>query len=278
MDIDNPFKSPVDFGSSEPAVSGNTIQIRPFPIRMSRFHCSVLTPKEVSLMLHQELVNYCREQGLQVVEGPAARQIEAEIAEVEEGNQALRYLLPFLAGQAKVTVKGEIRQGKRPAQPFEISRNFHMGAFGGSSKTMIKQGLQRIAMQIGVHVGAETQPANSASSMFAKFYVPGVIVAALLLAIILATICYQTSLTWPERHDGMPKNERWIFWLMSSWMWYIACAAGGYAFAPQSVLTSRAFVKIREIVGVKSILAMRIVFGIFTVLPVVGIYFFAKLV
>ncbi|QDU73794.1 hypothetical protein Pan97_07940 [Bremerella volcania] len=277
MDLDNPFRTPTE-DSSGNAVSSNSIRIEPFQVRASGFHCRVLTEAQVSEMLAKELATFCGEQGFEIINGKAQYTIKGEIVKIDQGNQLLRYLLPYLAGEAMVEIHGEVVQGTHSSKTFHIKKTFSMGVFGGSSKGMIKDGLRLAAMKIAADaglVGHQTSGLKRGGSggaaldpMNTWLYLGLVALAALIAALIVGNVANGWALAAPERHDGIAMEDRGGWVLLQGVLAFISILFGGLAAAPDSVLKSSGMIWLRANAGVKSIIAQRILLGILCAVPI----------
>lgn len=275
MDLDNPFKSRPEASSDAPA-SSNSIRIEPFQVRASGFDCKVFSEDQVSELLAKELANFCGEQGFEIVVGKSEYTIKGEIVKIVQGSQILRYLLPFLAGEAMVEIQGEVVQGAYSSKPFHIKKTFSMGAFGGSSKGMIKDGLRLAAMKVAADaglVGKQTSGlkrtgGTALDPVNTWFYLGLVAVAAFIVAAIIGNFAHNWAMTVPERHDGIAMEDRGGWVRLQIFLAFISIVFGGFAAAPDSVLKSSAMIWLRARSGVKSIIGQRILLGIFCILPI----------
>jgi len=81
--------------------------------------------------------------------GAAALQIH--LVAVNQGNQFLRWLIPFVA-PAVFDVQGQIAVGGNQPQPFHYIQKAHFGLFGGSPRYMLKVCTRRAADKIAKDV------------------------------------------------------------------------------------------------------------------------------
>ena len=88
---------------------------------------------------------------LQWVEDAGAAQLAIRVVEIDQGNQFLRWLLPFIA-PAVVEVEGEIRTGGAQPQSFHYVQRAQMGLFGGAARGMLKICATRVADRIASDV------------------------------------------------------------------------------------------------------------------------------
>lgn len=282
MELENPFKSPTD-ELFDTTARDSSIRIEPFQVRASGFDCTVYTEDQVSEMLAKELAAFCEEQGFRISQGKSEYTIRGEIVKVEQGSQILRYFLPFIAGEAKVEIHGEVAQGPHSTKPFHVKKTFSMGAFGGNSKAMIRDGLRHAAMRIAADaglVGVQTAGLkrtgdSPAASSSAWLYLGGVLLAAVVIAIVAGYGAYQWSLTVPERHDGIALEDRGGWGIFVGVLIFFAGILGGLATAPDSVLKSSALIWLRTRSGMKSLVGQRILLGIVCAVPIV-VAFFSK--
>ena len=73
------------------------------------------------------------------------------VVEMNQGNQFLRYLLPFIA-PAFFEVEGQMAVDGSAAQEIHYVQRAQMGRFGGSARGMLKVCAQRIANKIASDV------------------------------------------------------------------------------------------------------------------------------
>ena len=77
----------------------------------------------------------------------AGSELAIRVVAINEGNQFLRWLLPFFS-PALLEVEGQIGiSGSSPKQ-FHYTQRAHVGLFGGSAKGMLKVNAQRVAAKI----------------------------------------------------------------------------------------------------------------------------------
>lgn len=277
MDLDNPFTARMD-DARDTAVSSNSIRIEPFRVRGSGFDCRVFSEDQVSEMLAKELGTFCGEQGFEIVNGKAQYTIRGEIVKIVQGSQILRYLFPFLAGEAMVEIQGEVSQGPHSTKSFHIKKTFSMGAFGGSSKGMIKDGLRLAAMKIAADaglVGHQTSGLKRGGASGAALdpvntwlYLGMVVLAAFITAAVVGGYANGWAMAAPERHDGIAMEDRGRWVLLQAVLALISILFGGLAAAPDSVLKSSAMIWLRANAGVKSMIAQRILLGTLCILPI----------
>lgn len=282
MDFDNPFTARMD-DARDTAVSSNSIRIEPFRVRSSGFDCRVFSEDQVSEMLAKELGTFCGEQGFEIVNGKAQYTIRGEIVKIVQGSQILRYLFPFLAGEAMVEIQGEVSQGPHSTKSFHIKKTFSMGAFGGSSKGMIKDGLRLAAMKIAADaglVGHQTSGLKRGGASGAALdpvntwlYLGMVALAAVICAVIIGNTAHNWVLTVPERHDGIAMDDRGGWALLQVALTFISILFGGLAAAPDSVLKSSTLIWLRASAGVKSMIGQRILLGMLCCVPMLMAYF-----
>jgi len=284
MDLENPFASRLD-DSANTAVGSNTIRIEPFQVRASGFDCRVFTEAQLSELLAKELAGFCGEQGFEIVGGKAQYTIRGEIVKVVQGSQILRYLLPFLAGEAMVEIQGEVSQGMHSSKPFHIKKTFSMGAFGGTSKGMIKDGLRLAAMKIAADAGLVGQQTSGLKNTSGTpldpvntwVYLGLVLAAAVICGGIIASTAHSWVMTVPERHDGIAMEDRGRWVVLQTSFTFISVLFGGLAAAPDSVLKSSALIWLRASVGMKSMIGQRIVLGVCCAVPMFLAYMSKKL-
>jgi len=73
------------------------------------------------------------------------------VVAIDQGNQFLRWLLPFIA-PAVLEVEGQIVLAGSSPQQFDYVQRAHMGLLGGSAKGMLKFCAQRVANRIASDV------------------------------------------------------------------------------------------------------------------------------
>ncbi len=286
MDLDNPFKTQPKSSSDAPAPS-NSIRIEPFEVRSSSFNCSGMTESEVSQILVKELTELCGEQGFDIVSGNAQCVIRGEITKIDQGSRFLRAMIPFLGGEAKVEVHGEVLQGGRSSKPFDIKKTYSVGFWGGSSKGMIKSGLRHAAMKIASDaglVGKQTAVISQSSGGALDFgpvnpwlYLGMMGVTAFIVAVIVGGYAHDWAMSMPERKDGIAMDDRGRWVLLQAALAFISILFGGLAAAPDSVLKSSALIWLRASAGVKSIIGQRILLGVLCFVPAILAYFSKKL-
>lgn len=289
MDLDNPFKARSS-DSADAAVSSNSICIEPFRVRSAGFDCRVFTEGQVADMLAKELASFCSEQGFEIVNGKAQYTIKGEVVKIVQGSQILRYLLPFLAGEAMVEIQGEVVEGAYSSKPFHIKKTFSMGAFGGSSKGMIKSGLRLAGMKIAADAGLVGQQTSGlkqggssgglgalSAPLNAWLYLGMVALAAIITAVIVGGYAQGWAMAAPERHDGIAMEHRHRYVLLQSALAFISILFGGLAAAPDSVLKSKTLIWLRASSGVNSIIGQRILLGILCAVPIFLAYMSKRL-
>lgn len=84
---------------------------------------------------------------LQWMEQSESPELLIRVVEINEGNQFLRWLLPFIS-PAALEVEGEISMGGAACQPFHYVQKAQMGLFGGSARGMLKVCATRVADKI----------------------------------------------------------------------------------------------------------------------------------
>lgn len=83
----------------------------------------------------------------QWVQEAARAELSVRVVSVDQGNQFLRYLLPFIA-PAVLEVEGQVAAGGARPRTFHFVQRAQVGLFGGSSKGMLKVCAQRIAAKV----------------------------------------------------------------------------------------------------------------------------------
>jgi hypothetical protein len=74
-------------------------------------------------------------------------ELVVNLVEIDPGNQALRWLVPFVS-PAVLAVEGKIALSGSPPQSFHYVHKVHFGLFGGTPKSMLKICADRIAKKI----------------------------------------------------------------------------------------------------------------------------------
>lgn len=95
--------------------------------------------------------------GLRWSNDDAASEITIRIVAIDQGNQFLRWLLPFIA-PAVLEVEGEIRLAGNAPQPFNYTQRAQIGALGGTARGMLKVCAQRVADKIAGDVVRSIRP------------------------------------------------------------------------------------------------------------------------
>jgi len=73
------------------------------------------------------------------------------VVAIDQGNQFLRWLLPFIA-PAVLDVEGQVALGGSTPQQFHYTQRAQVGLFGGSAQSMLKVCAQRVADKIAGEV------------------------------------------------------------------------------------------------------------------------------
>src|SRR5262249_12312783 len=142
----NPYQSPTVSHTSA-QTEAKTVRILPFQVNTHDFKTSTYTPDSLLEALHRELYESCRQLGLNVRNDPSAEiTISGSVPTVDEGNQLLRYLVPFLAGASHVVIEATIQIKGQPARSLRKEHTGSFGAFGGTGRSMIDNALRRAAI------------------------------------------------------------------------------------------------------------------------------------
>lgn len=241
-----------------------TVSIAPFRLSENGWKCSCFEPEEFVEALDVELAQCCRKEGLKVVEGRNAHVvIEGIILKVDEGNQALRYIFPGL-GASKLDIKGKITPHGEEPEEFRQVQGGYIGLFGGNSKTLLQQALQRASRIIARDARDAVDPQNVREGGVLQFFLIAGVVAA-----ILALLVGLGGMAWAS---GLPKNVHKpgdvIAWsLMMSACVFAATAAASVAFAPARILEDRAMLWLLTISGVGSLTGVRVILSLFAIIP-----------
>ncbi len=78
-------------------------------------------------------------------------EVLVRVVEIDQGNQFLRYLLPFIA-PALLEVEGQVAVTGSSPRPFHYVQKAQVGLFGGSAKGMLKTCAERVAGKIAGEV------------------------------------------------------------------------------------------------------------------------------
>lgn len=81
----------------------------------------------------------------------ATPEVLVRVVEIDQGNQFLRYLLPFIA-PAVLEVEGQVAVTGSGPRPFHYVQKAQIGLFGGSAKGMLKNCAERVAGKIAGEV------------------------------------------------------------------------------------------------------------------------------
>jgi len=84
-------------------------------------------------------------------EQPTGSELLIRVVGLDQGNQFLRYLFPFIA-PAVLEVEGEMAVAGSSPQQLHYVQRAQMGLFGGSAKGMLKCCAQRVAAKIASDV------------------------------------------------------------------------------------------------------------------------------
>ena len=89
--------------------------------------------------------------GVRWGEPSSSQELSLRVVEMNQGNQFLRYLLPFIA-PAVLEVEGKMAVIGSTPQELHYVQRAQMGLFGGSSKGMLKVCAQRVADKVAHEV------------------------------------------------------------------------------------------------------------------------------
>jgi hypothetical protein len=78
-------------------------------------------------------------------------QLFVRVVAMDQGNQFMRWLLPFVA-PAVLEVEGQVAVNGLPPQAFHYVQRTHFGVFGGTARYMLKVCAQRAAAKIAADV------------------------------------------------------------------------------------------------------------------------------
>ena len=101
---------------------------------------------KVANRLRRELERRLGKKGVALAwqDQPQASEVRIRFVRIDQGNQFLRWLLPFVA-PAVVEIEGEINASGRTAKPFHYIRKTHFAMFGGAAKYMVGVCADRLA-------------------------------------------------------------------------------------------------------------------------------------
>lgn len=74
--------------------------------------------------------------------------VEGNFIRLDAGSRFLRYLIPFITGQAVLEIEAKATVDGRPLLDFHRAFKYSMGLFGGSSKSLLTVGAGDAASQI----------------------------------------------------------------------------------------------------------------------------------
>ncbi|MBN1163308.1 MAG: DUF4410 domain-containing protein [Candidatus Krumholzibacteriota bacterium] len=94
---------------------------------------------------------------LQWTEQEEASRVNIRIIEVDQGNQFLRYLIPFVA-PAVLEVEGEIGLDGDDPRSFHYVQRAQIGVFGGGARQMIGRCMTRVAHNIAQDIERAVRP------------------------------------------------------------------------------------------------------------------------
>ncbi len=108
---------------------------------------------ELRVKLQQELEKRLgkKQAGVQWTEKAEGADFRIRFVEVEQGNQFLRYLLPFIA-PAVIEVEGDVTQVGQPPAPFHYVQKAQVGLFGGSARSMLGNCASQLANKIAKEI------------------------------------------------------------------------------------------------------------------------------
>lgn len=84
-------------------------------------------------------------------DGAAGCELLVRVVAIDQGNQLLRYIFPFIA-PAILEVDGQVRSDGSAPISFHHTQKAQIGLFGGSSKGMLKINAQRVGQKIAKDV------------------------------------------------------------------------------------------------------------------------------
>lgn len=108
------------------------------------FESSVITKKIVAI-LEKRLLK--KGVGLNWVDEHASPDLLLRIVEINQGNQFLRWLLPFIA-PATLEIEGQVAVESATPQQFHYVQRTQFGLLGGSARSMLMVCAQRVSERI----------------------------------------------------------------------------------------------------------------------------------
>jgi hypothetical protein len=106
-------------------------------------------PSELIMQLRERLEKRLTKKGFTVQWVPATQNptLLVQLTRLDEGSQALRYLLPFIS-PAVMDVEGRININGAQAHPFQYTQRAQFGLFGGTARSMMNNNADRLAVKI----------------------------------------------------------------------------------------------------------------------------------
>lgn len=110
-------------------------------------------PSEIAQRLKQTFEKRLGKKGVAVdwTDESNAPHVVVRIVEIDQGNQLLRYLLPFIS-PAVLEVEGEVRLPGSGRSEFHYVQKAQVGLFGGSAKGMLSVCADRVSGKIAKDV------------------------------------------------------------------------------------------------------------------------------
>lgn len=134
-------------------------------------HCSIREaevklggPKaEILQDLKVEIEKRLGKKGITVqwLDATQSPELAMSLLRIDEGNQLLRYLVPFLA-PAIVEIEGQVRVDSQEPREFRSTRRANFGLFGGSPKGMLHACNVQVAKDVSNAVTKALQAAEGA--------------------------------------------------------------------------------------------------------------------
>jgi hypothetical protein len=242
------------------------VSISWFRITKSGWKCSCFTPDGFVEALAAEIAACCQQEGLQVVKDDADVLIDGLVLKAEEGNQALRYILPGL-GAASVQLKGKITTPGGELLEFHQTQNGYLGLFGGSSRVMLRQALRRAALAIARDAHDVVNPGAARRGGGALTYCLAAAGIAMLVALLLAIGGVSWAHTLPQTNNSIKKGEILPWGLVVAATGFAATFLCAIAAAPARVLQDRSLLWLQSISGVRSVTALRAILFILAAVP-----------
>lgn len=243
-----------------------TVYVASFPVNPKRFKTRAFTPESLADDLRDEITASCQKQGLELTDDEDADiKITGRVFAVDEGNQMLRYIIPFLAGASSVHVEGVIQVRDQEPEEFKQVVQGYMGLFGGSGTAMIRQAIRQIGLVVAGEASGLALPETAGRPTVTQYFL-GVGIVTVVLAALFAVIGSYWAMSIPQTNNSIKPGEVIPWAMMNTAGLAVIVVILGVAFAPSRVLQDRKMVWLLSIAGTKSLAGMRavlIILGLF---------------